>query len=103
MVQGHYAVHTYLLESTNKTYRIMGEAPVYSDVDDITSNQVKGCVVLAMSHLLTAIVQFYGVMEAIVKIYCDNDEALCYRPLHRLTYTTMTKQDMDIKMEMQHI
>lgn len=74
-----------------------------SNVDDMTSNRAEGCGILAMSHLLTTIARFYGITQAVAKLYCDNDEALRYRSLNRSTYTTMTKRDTDIKMEMETI
>ena len=38
-----------------------------------------------------------------MRLYCDNDEALSYTPLDNATYTTLTKRDIDIKLEVQHV
>lgn len=72
-------------------------------MDDVTSNRAEGYVILSMSHLLTAITKFYGIQQATATLYCDNNEALRYRSLTQSTYTTMTKRDADLKMEMETI
>ena len=56
-----------------------------------------------MAQLLTSIATFFHIKKATTKLYCDNNEAIRYHPLNRATYTTMTKQDMDLKMEMDQI
>ena len=102
-VQGHHSAHAYIIESTNEQYHVIGQAPVFTDVDDITSNRSEGCTILAMVHLLTAIAKFFGITHASTRLYCDNDEALRYRPMDRATYTTLTKRDIDIKLEVLHL
>ena len=56
-----------------------------------------------MTHLLTAIAKFVGITQATTRLYCDNDEALRYRWLDQATYTTLTKRNIDIKLEVLHI
>ena len=56
-----------------------------------------------MTQLLTYIATYFNINNAIAKIYCDNNEAIRHHPLDKATYTTMTKRDIDLKMEMNRI
>ena len=92
-----------MLESTNTRYNISGEAPVWTDVDDMTSNRAEGCGVIAMAQLITSIASFFALPNTTIRLYCDNNEALRHYPLDAATYTTMTTRDIDLKMEMDSI
>ena len=69
----------------------------------MTSNRVEGCGVIAMAQLITSIAQFFTLPHTTIRLYCDNNEALRHYPLESVTYTTLTKRDIDLKMEMNRI
>ena len=102
-MKNNLAAHSFIIESTNERYNILGLAEVAADCNDITSNRAEGCVVLAMVQLLTTIATFFKCRPSTAKIYCDNDEALRYRTTTGMTYSTLTKRDMDLKLEMASI
>ena len=53
-----------------------------------------------MIQLTMSIATFYGVEGATIRIYCDNEETMRYKPMSKSTYTTLTKRDTDLKIEM---
>lgn len=95
--------HAYVIETMDKKYNIQGAAPVYADPEDITSNRAKGLIVLAMVTLLDAIAQKYQISLAKVNIYCDNEEAILHKSLEDVSYSKLTKRNIDIKLEIQHL
>lgn len=82
---------------------MMGQEPAHGYVDDITSNRAKGFVVISMAHLLNSISTLYGFTEATFNIFCEKEEALRYYPLDRATYTSLTKREMDLKIEIDNM
>ena len=68
--------HVYILETTNETYRICGEAPVDVDPDVMRSNRAEACGVQAMGTLATQLAKFFDTSNSVFHIYCNNDKAL---------------------------
>ena len=95
--------HSFILESTDEEYNIQGSAPVDGDPDDIDSNRAELCSVLAMMTFSDSIAKFFQISNSTIKIYCDNKYAVNHRDLKRATFTTLTKRDIDIKMQIQAI
>ena len=56
-----------------------------------------------MAQLITSIAQFFNLPHTTVRLYCDNNEALRHHPLDSATYTSLSKQDINLKMEMNHL
>ena len=102
-MKNNLVAHSFIIESTNERYNILGLVEVAADCNEITSNRVEGCVVLAMVQLLTIIATFFKCRPSTAKIYCDNDEALRYRTTKGMTYSILTKYDIDLKLKMASI
>ena len=56
-----------------------------------------------MATLTDVVARFYRIQHATVQLYCDNNDVLHYHPLSRVTYTKLTKRDIDLKLEMNHL
>ena len=69
------------------------------DTNNITSNRSKGCTVFAIVQLLSSIASYFGISNNTAKIYYNNAEALWYPNYSKVTYTTLTARDIDLKLE----
>ena len=98
-VEDRRAAHSYIIETVDELYSLQGSAPVDGDRDDVTSNRAEGCTVLAILTLAVAITKFFELDHPKIKIFCDNAEALRHSMHNRMTYSKMTKRDVDIKIE----
>ena len=56
-----------------------------------------------MAQLVTSIALFFDLQPTTIRLYCDNNEALRHYPLDKATYTSLSKRDIDLKLEMAHL
>ena len=102
-VQGKIDSHSYVLDTKNEAYFLLGKATLSADVDGMTRNRAEGCVVIAMAKILTLITTFYVIERETFKFYCDKYESIRYISLQSSTYTKMTQREIDLKMEMERL
>ena len=95
--------HAYILESKPAKYSMSGVAPVDCVVEDQTSNRGESFTVLALCTLIHALCRTYNLNSGSVTIYCDNMEALRRRKTDMSTFTTLSRRDIDVKMEIEHM
>jgi len=95
--------HAYILESKPANYSMSGVAPVDCVVEDQTSNRGESFTVLALCTLIHALCRVYNLNSGSVTIYCDNMEALRRKKTDMSTFTTLSRRDIDVKMEIEHM
>jgi len=71
--------------------------------EDITSNRGEGFTVLSMLYITDILCKMFSIKAGSITLYCDNAEALRRKNIYFSTYTTLTKRDIDVKMEMEEL